>query len=99
MPGFPVHHQLPELAQTHVHQAGDTIQPPHPLSSPYSPDLRAFRTVSLPCPTPVSRFMGLLCSKQYALGRGDKNTEDILKPVEGWDGGSKVSETEGKVQI
>ena len=43
--------------------------------------------------------MGLLCSKQYALGRGDKNTEDILKPVEGWDGGSKVSETEGKVQI
>ena len=33
MPGFPVHHQLPELAQTHVHQAGDAIQPSHPLSS------------------------------------------------------------------
>ena len=32
-PGFPVHHQLPELAQTHVHQAGDAIQPFHPLSS------------------------------------------------------------------
>ena len=33
MPGFPVHHQLPELAQTHVHRVGDAIQPPHPLSS------------------------------------------------------------------
>ena len=33
-PGFPVHHQLPELAQTHVHQVGDDIQPSHPLSSP-----------------------------------------------------------------
>lgn len=43
--------------------------------------------------------MGLLCSKQYELGRGDKNTEDILKTVEGWDGGSKESESEGKVQI
>jgi len=33
-PGLPVHHQLPELAQTHVHRVGDAIQPPHPLSSP-----------------------------------------------------------------
>ena len=34
MPGFPVHHQLPELAQTHVHWVGDAIQPSHPPSSP-----------------------------------------------------------------
>ena len=33
-PGFPVHHQLPELAETHVHRTGDAIQPSHPLSSP-----------------------------------------------------------------
>ena len=33
-PGFSVHHQLPELAQTHIHQVGDAIQPSHPLSSP-----------------------------------------------------------------
>ena len=33
-PGFPVHHQLPELAQTHAHQVSDAIQPSHPLSSP-----------------------------------------------------------------
>jgi len=37
MPGFPVHHQLPELAQNHVHWVGDAIQPPHPLSSPFPP--------------------------------------------------------------
>ena len=34
MPGFPVHHQLPEHAQTHVHRVGDAIQPFCPLSSP-----------------------------------------------------------------
>ena len=34
MPGFPVHHQLPEFTQTHVHWVGDAIQPSHPLSSP-----------------------------------------------------------------
>ena len=37
MPGFPVHHQLLELAQTHVHQVSDAIQPSHPLSSPSPP--------------------------------------------------------------
>ena len=33
-PGLPVHHQLPELTQTHIHGVGDAIQPSHPLSSP-----------------------------------------------------------------
>ena len=36
-PGFPVHHQLPEFTQTHVHWVGDAIQPSHPLSSPSPP--------------------------------------------------------------
>ena len=36
-PGFPVHHQLLELAQTHVHRVGDVIQPSYPLSSPFPP--------------------------------------------------------------
>ena len=36
-PGLPVHHQLPEFTQTHVHQDGDAIQPSHPLSSPFPP--------------------------------------------------------------
>ena len=34
MSGLPVHHQLPEFTQTHVHQVSDAIQPSHPLSSP-----------------------------------------------------------------
>ena len=34
MPGLPVHHQLPESTQTHVHRVGDAIQPSHPLSFP-----------------------------------------------------------------
>ena len=37
MPGLPVHHQLPEFTQTHVHQVRDAIQPSHPLSSPSLP--------------------------------------------------------------
>ena len=38
-PGLPVHHQLPEVTQTHVHQVGDAIQPSHPPSSPFPPAL------------------------------------------------------------
>ena len=37
MPGLPVHHQLPEFTQTHVHWVCDAIQPSHPLLSPSSP--------------------------------------------------------------
>ena len=36
-PGLPVHHQLLEFTQTHVHWVGDAIQPSHPLSSPSPP--------------------------------------------------------------
>ena len=36
-PGLPLHHQLPEFTQTHVHRVGDAIQPSHPLSSPSPP--------------------------------------------------------------
>ena len=38
-PGLPVHHQLPEPTQIHVHWVGDAIQPSHPLPSPSSPAL------------------------------------------------------------
>ena len=38
-PGLPVHHQLPEFTQTHVHWVGDAIQPSHPLASPSPPAL------------------------------------------------------------
>ena len=36
-PGLPVHHQIPEFTQTHIHRVGDAIQPSHPLSSPSPP--------------------------------------------------------------
>ena len=48
-PGFPVHHQLPELTQTHVHRVDDAIQPSHPLSSPSPPAIRVFSKESVLC--------------------------------------------------
>ena len=50
-PGLPVHHQLPELTQTHVHRVSDAIQPSHPLLSsfppaPISPSIRVFSNES-----------------------------------------------------
>ena len=51
-PGLPVHHQKPELAQTHVHRVSDAIQPSHPLSSPSPlgsifPSIRVFSNESV----------------------------------------------------
>ena len=54
-PGFPVHHQLLELAQTHVHWVSDAIQPSHPLSSPFLPTFR------LPCPSPMTEAYSNSC--------------------------------------
>ena len=50
-PGLPVHHQLPEFTQTHVHRVGDATQPSHPLSSPSPrapnpPSIRVFSNES-----------------------------------------------------
>ena len=46
-PGFPVHHQLPEFTQTHVHRVSDAIQPSYPLSSPSPPAPNPFQHQSL----------------------------------------------------
>ena len=61
-PGLPVHHQLPEFTQTHVHRVGDVIQPSHPLSfshlilchpllllPPIPPTIRVFSNESTLC--------------------------------------------------
>ena len=53
MPGLPVHHQLLEFTQTHVHRVGDAIQPSHPLLSPFPPapipcSIRVFSNESTP---------------------------------------------------
>jgi len=50
-PGLPVHHQLPEFTQTHVHRVSDAIQPSHPLSSPSAPN---------PSQQEVSKYTGIL---------------------------------------
>ena len=51
MPGFPDHHQLLELAQSHAHRVGDAIQPSHPLSLPpllaFSPGISVFSSESV----------------------------------------------------
>ena len=55
-PGLPVHHQLPELTQTHVHWVGDAIQPFHPLFSPSPPALN------------LSQHLGLFTSGGQSIG-------------------------------
>ena len=52
-PGLPVHHQLPEFTQTHVHRVSDAIQPSHPLSSPSPPCPQSFLASGS---FPVSQF-------------------------------------------
>ena len=48
MPGPPVHHQLPEFTQPHVHRVSDAIQPSHPLSSPSPPATNPSQHQSFP---------------------------------------------------
>jgi len=55
-PGLPVHHQLPEFTQTHIHRVSDATQPSHPLSSllllpPIPPSIRVFSNESTLCMT------------------------------------------------
>ena len=69
MPGFPVHYQLLELAQTHVHQVGDAIQPSHPLSSPSSP---AFN---------LSQYQGLFQLSQFFTSGGQSFGASALASV------------------
>ena len=57
-PGFPVHHQLPELAQTHVRRVSDAIQPSHLLSSPSPPAFNLSQCQGL--------FQGVSSSHQVA---------------------------------
>ena len=56
-PGLPVHHQLPEFTQTHVHRVSDAIQPSHPLSSPSPP---------APNPSSISLFQWVNSSHEVA---------------------------------
>ena len=84
MPGFPVHHQLPELAQTHVRQVGDEIQPSHPLSSPSPPAFNLsqhqglFKWVSLSWSTGVSASASVPFNEYLGLIPSRMNWLDLL---------------------
>ena len=73
MSGLPVHHQLPELAQTHVHRVVDAIQPSHPLFSPLllppiPPSIRVFSNESTLCmrwPKYWSFSFSIILSKEH----------------------------------
>ena len=74
MPGFPVHHQLLELAQTHVHWVSNAIQPSHSLSSPFLlpsvfPSIRLFSKESVLCimwPKDWSFSFSISSSNEYS---------------------------------
>ena len=75
-PGLPVHHQLPEFTQTHVHRVSDAIQPSHPLSSP-----------SPPAPNP-SQHQSLFQSQLFAWGGQSTGVSALAsflpKNTQGW---------------
>ena len=58
MPDLPVHHQLPEFTETHIHRVSDAIPPSHPLSSPSPPALNPSQHQSL--------FQGVSSSHEVA---------------------------------
>ena len=75
-PGLPVHHQLPEFTQTHVHQVSDAVQPSHPLSSPS------------PTAPNLSQHQSFPMSQLFAWGgqsTGVSALESVLpKNTQGW---------------
>ena len=68
MPGFPIHHQLLELAQTHVRRVSDAIQPSHPLSSPFPPafDLSQHQGLHIRWPKYWSFSFSISPSSEYS---------------------------------
>ena len=77
IPGLPVHHQLPELTQTHVHWVGDAIQPSHTLSSPSPP---AFNLSPASGSFPMSQFF---TSSGQIFGVS-ASTSVLLRNIQDW---------------
>ena len=83
-PGLPVHHQLLEFTQTHVHQVNDAIQPSHPLSSPSPPAPNPSQHQSLP-KSQLFSWGGQSTGVSASASFFPKNTQD-WSPLEwtGW---------------
>ena len=78
---FPIYHQLPELAQTHVHLVGDAIQPSHPLLSPYLPALNLSQHQGLfQCPPSTQKPLSRGGVSPAHLG-ARRDISDLLHPV------------------
>ena len=76
-PGLPVHHQLPEFTQTHVHRVDDAIQPSHPLSSPSPPAFNLSQHQGL--------FQWVSSSQQVAKNNGVSASASVLPMnIQGW---------------
>ena len=75
--GLPVHHQLPEFTQTHVHWVGDAIQPSHPLSSPSPPALSL-------SPASGSFPMSLSSSHEVAKVLEFQHQHQSFQTTQGW---------------
>ena len=91
-PGLPVHHQLPEFTQTHVHRVGGAIQPSHPLSSPSSPSPSPSQHQSFPMSQLCIRWpkywnfsFSIIPSKEHARLISRMDWLDLL-PVKGLSG-------------
>ena len=84
MPGLPVHHQLPEFTQTHVHRFCDAIQPSHPLSSPFPPSPNPSQHQSL--------FQWVNSSHEVAAAAAKslQSCPTLCDPIDGSPSGSPV---------
>ena len=77
-PGFPVHHQLPELTQTHVHRVGNAIQPSHPLSSPSPPTFNPSQHHSL---SQMSQFFASGGQRSWSLEKTGVSASAPVLPM------------------
>ena len=73
MPVFPAHHQLPELAQTHVLRVGDAIQPSHPLLSPSPPAFNLSQHQGLP----MSQFFTSGGQRSFSISPSNEHSRLI----------------------
>ena len=82
-PGLPVHHQLPEFTQTHVHRVGDAIQPSHPPSSPSPPASNPSQHQSFPM-SQLFAWGGQSTGVSALASFLPKNSQDWSSEWTGW---------------
>ena len=82
-PGLPVHHQLPEFTQTHVHRVSDAIQPSHPLSFPSPPASNPSQHQSFPV-SQLFAWGGQSTGVAASASFFPKNTQDWSLEWTGW---------------